>query len=242
MPEKRRSPIGRAAPSQGRNEHGTDSAASGFGVRKSFRIRDRRRPCPERPHFALAGAAVLLLGACAATTRQAPVDVSRYHLGAPIPGGTVSIEPLVGAPPAGPEFRTYADPVGAELTGWAMRSRPTLVHIYRQRQPDAQHPRNGARSPAGQRRAGRGQLWARRRDRRRVQLRDRRSSGTTSSSPTSPSTSSGAATIRWCGKDMRSTEALEGTPADQSAPIAARLAHALFQGFPGESGVTITVR
>ncbi len=46
--------------------------------------------------------------------------------------------------------------------------------------------------------------------------------------------------VMWEGHAV--TEGIEGSEDNAPAAIAPRLAHALFQGFPGESGVTITVK
>ena len=63
------------------------------------------------------GMAALLatsLGACATTTTSGPVEVSRFHLGAPLETGTLTTEPLPGGGPPSLEFKTYAAAVEGE--------------------------------------------------------------------------------------------------------------------------------
>ena len=67
-----------------------------------------------RPFLALGVAAAALAG-CATTASLPPTDVIRYHLGAPIARGTIAVEPLSGGSPASLEFKTYAAAVEAEL-------------------------------------------------------------------------------------------------------------------------------
>ena len=64
--------------------------------------------------LALVGSA-LLVGGCATGYRQAPVDVTRYHLGQPMERTTVSVEPMSTAGSVSPEYQLYADAVAAEL-------------------------------------------------------------------------------------------------------------------------------
>ena len=61
----------------------------------------------------LAGAA---LAGCATSLQLPPTQVVRYHLGEPIARGTVAVEPLSGnGAPASLEFKTYAAAVEGEL-------------------------------------------------------------------------------------------------------------------------------
>ncbi|WBY07355.1 hypothetical protein PIB19_18625 [Sphingomonas sp. 7/4-4] len=64
--------------------------------------------------IAAAGAA-LLAGGCTTTSRNAPVEVTRYHIGTLSERTTVAIEPMTGAAQISPEFQMYADAVGTEL-------------------------------------------------------------------------------------------------------------------------------
>lgn len=54
----------------------------------------------------------IALAGCA-TTR--PVEVTRFHLNQPIDRGTIDVEPLSGAGPASLEYKTYAAAVQGEL-------------------------------------------------------------------------------------------------------------------------------
>lgn len=195
----------------------------------------------------LALALLAALGACTASYRTAPVDVTRYHLGQPMERTSFSIEPISGADSVNPEFQLYADAVGAELerlgyvrsmgtspSGYiaAVSFRRVSKGAFRERPPVTIGIGGGSFS--GGRRGGVGvggdvgfgiggktrevygtELW--------VQLR-RRSDSTTV----------------WEGRAQ--TEAVSGTEGAQPREIAARLAQALFRDFPGESGVTITVK
>ncbi|WP_369404253.1 hypothetical protein [Sphingomonas soli] len=188
----------------------------------------------------LAGGA--LLGGCTATTRGAPIDVTRYHLGQPMTERTtVAIEPA-GTDPVSPEYNLYADAVRMELerlgyvkggvdmaSGYiaAVGFRRTAAGSYREAPPVSIGLGGGS---YGGRRGGVGvggglsfgiggktrNLYV---SELSVQLR-RRSDNST----------------MWEGR------AITQTAGDQPAGTAARLASALFKGFPGESGVTITVK
>ncbi|WP_298090964.1 DUF4136 domain-containing protein [uncultured Sphingomonas sp.] len=63
----------------------------------------------------LLAAALSGLAACTTTGRSAPAEVIRYHLGEPIPRGTIAVEPLSPTGPASIEFKTYAAAVETEL-------------------------------------------------------------------------------------------------------------------------------
>ena len=189
-----------------------------------------------------AGSLALLLGACTATMGHAPIDVTRYHLGSAIPPGSVSVEPIPSGPHAGPEFDTYSGPVGAELArlGFAAMPGPdstyvaavSLTRTFRgtvRERPPVTIGLGGSSYGSGVG-VGGGLSFGIGGKRRNVIVSDlglqlkRRSDGG----------------VVWEGHAV--TEALQGTEANQPAAVATRLAHALFQGFPGESGVTITVK
>ena len=188
--------------------------------------------------FAFAALALLPAG-CTETLRQSPVDVTRYHLGNPIAPTTVSIEPQIGG--ISPEFNAYADAVRAELAraGFAAPaegSESALIASvdfkrtprgdYKTRPPvtiglgGASYGRNvGVGGDVG---FGIGskhvEIYA---NELTVRLRRRSDS-----------------TVIWDG------HALSEGPIAAKGPdtIPQRLAAALFKGFPGESGVTITVK
>lgn len=192
--------------------------------------------------IALTAAAVLASG-CSTTGggRPGPVDVTRYHLSQPIPAGTVQIQPKDSI--AGPEFQLYADAVGAELgrMGFApaatgaradyiatvgftrtdrgqVRTRPPLTIGIGGGSFGGNVGVGGGASVGvgGKTRTVYGMELA-------VQLRRH-----------------GDNTVVWEGKAI--TETLSGAPDAQPGDGAARLAAALFKGFPGQSGITITVK
>jgi len=195
-------------------------------------------------NMAVVGAA-LLAGGCTTSTRTAPVEVTRYHLGSMPERTAVAIEPMTGAAQISPEFQLYADAVAAELqrlgfapgvTGSGYIAAVSFVRTSRgaYREPPPVSIGLGGGSVSGGRRGGVGlggglsfgiggktrevigsELW--------VQLR-RRSDNTTV----------------WEGRAI--TESLSGKPGSDPRDGAARLARALFKDFPGESGVTTTVK
>ena len=67
-----------------------------------------------RPFLALGIGAAALAG-CATTAPLPPTEVIRYHLGQPIARGTIAVEPLSGGAPASLEFKTYVAAVQGEL-------------------------------------------------------------------------------------------------------------------------------
>jgi hypothetical protein len=197
--------------------------------------------------LAIVTAAALLAGACAPTYRPQPIDVTRYHLGQPFERTTVSIEPMQGSGPASPEFQLYADAVANELARLGyVRSTSEMPAgyiagvafirapkgMFRERPPVSIGLGGGSYSGGwrGGTSVGGGlsfgvggktrqvvssELW--------VQLR-RRSDNT----------------VIWEGR--ASTDSVSGTAGSDPRDQAARLAQGLFQGFPGESGVTTTVK
>jgi len=193
--------------------------------------------------LALLGAAALV-GGCTATMRDAPIDVTRYHLGQPLTERTtLAIEPMTGAAQISPEYQLYADAVRAELErlGYVQGSDTTQSGYiaavsfnrvsrgtFRDRPPVSIGLGGG--SYGGGRRGGVGLgggvsfgIGGKTREvfgtELWVQLRRRSDNSTV-----------------WEGKAV--TEAV----GDQPGVTAGRLANALFRGFPGESGVTITVK
>lgn len=187
-----------------------------------------------------------LLAGCTQTTRSNPVDVTRFHLGAPLAERTsVAIEPGVGSMDAGPEFSFFADAVAGELNrvgyvptpaGQALTSgyiaavsfKRDSLGAYRERPPVSIGLGGGGIS--GGRGGGVGLggglsfgLGGKTRNayvnELSVQLRRRSDNSTV-----------------WEGR------AVSQTVGDQPADTASRLSRALFKDFPGESGVTITVK
>lgn len=192
--------------------------------------------------IALLGVAALI-GGCTATTRNAPVDVTRYHLGQPMERTTVMIEPMNIGTTISPEFQLYADAVRTELEqlGYVQSSSDKasgyIAAVSFTRVPRGQFRERppvsiglGGGGFDGGRGGGVGLgggvsfgLGGKTREVTMtelwVQLR-RRSDNS----------------VSWEGRAQ-----IESAN-DQPAVTADRLAHALFRGFPGESGITITVK
>ncbi len=187
------------------------------------------------------------LGGCTTTYRPEPIDVTRYSLGQPFERTSVAIEPIPNTDSAGPEYQVYADAVADELaklgyvrssgaapSGYiaAVAFRRIDKGTFRDRPPVTIGLGGGSFSGGRRSAVGVGgdvgfgiggktrtvygtELW--------VQLR-RRSDNTTV----------------WEGRAQ--SQSVSGTQPDQPNAAAARMAHALFKDFPGESGVTITVK
>ena len=183
------------------------------------------------------------------TTTSAPVEVTRFHLGAPLERGTLTVEPVSGNTPS-LEFQTYAAAVQSQLfaQGFTAPAAPDASGQYLAVVGFSRTIRQGPprRSPftigiggggytGGYHGGGVGTGGdvsfpigkSRSRDlvetEMSVQIR-RRSDGT----------------VIWEGRAQ--TMADETAPAAQVDQAAGKLAHALFLGFPGESGRSITVK
>ena len=190
------------------------------------------------------GVAMLALAGCAT---QPATQVTRFHLGQPIARGQITVEPLVPAMRGTPEFETYAAIVAQQLTKLGFNEVPNLATSE---QVAVIAVENGVR--AGARRGGltiglgigggnygyRGGVGGgagvavpvsggRPREiavtRLIVQIK-RRSDGTTV----------------WEGR--AETAASANSAAAQPADAVQRLAAALFTGFPGVSGRTVSVK
>lgn len=189
----------------------------------------------------LLGTLVALAG-CA--TPVPPSQVTRFHLGQPIARGEVAVEPLDPAARGSLEFRDYADAVSAELARAGFRLAPGLakselvavIDVIRgsregmpQRSPisigigggsfgGGIGVGGGVSFPIGKPRSNELVLTE-----LAVQLK-RRSDGA----------------VVWEGRAR--SEARAGTPYADPGMMVRKLAAALFAGFPGESGRTITVK
>ncbi len=198
-----------------------------------------------RSTFILATAAALLPG-CATIPRAGPVDVTRFHLGAPIAGDSIAVQPLTSFAGVSPEDAVYAGAVSNELgqlgfTPGGGESSPYIAafsykHMSRGsvRTPPPVTIGLGGGSYGGGRRGGVGvgggasvgiggqtvQIIA---TELSVQIKRRADN-----------------TILWEGRAI--TEGPGGAKGLMPSETAARLAKALFKGFPGESGITITVK
>lgn len=195
-----------------------------------------------KPRGLIIAAALLSLGACA--TPSGPVEVTRFHLGQPIERGSVVIEPISGADRDSLEFRTYSAAVGRELQrlgfvpSQGVENALFVANVEVTRDTRAALAR---RSPVsvgigggsggfgggigggisfGLGGGGSGDTVI---TQLSVQLKRR----------------AGLSTV-WEGRAQ--TQSREKAPAAQPGLAADKLAAALFQGFPGESGRTITVK
>ncbi|MCA1748426.1 MAG: DUF4136 domain-containing protein [Parasphingopyxis sp.] len=191
--------------------------------------------------FARAAALALLgLAAACSTTTPRGTEVTRFHLGEPIAAQAITIEPANEADANSLEFQTYADIVATELARIGFnRASPeeaemiAVVDVVRDTRIAAarRSPISigiGGGSYGGGGGVGLGVstgVGGSRGNEITVTMLDvklkRRSEGT----------------IVWEGRALRPDQPED---ADRAA-VVARLASALFQDFPGESGRTITV-
>lgn len=190
--------------------------------------------------------AVLLASLAGCATAIPPVEVTRFHVDNPARSGSIAVEEMPGNPDVSLEFRTYAAAVDQELqrvgfTSAAPGARSDYVALvaFRRSFRPAGYGNDGrpvsvgvggAVGSGGYSGLGLGigiNLSGRPKDQvvTELQVQVRRRSDST--------------TI-WEGRAL--TEAREGTPAAQPGLAAQKLAAALFGGYPGESGRTITVR
>lgn len=187
-------------------------------------------------------ASILALAGC--VTPAPPVEVTRFHLGQPIARGEVAVEPRDPTAANSLEYRGYADAVSAELArlGFAIapgisKSEVVAVVDVRRGTRDAMAERSpvsigiGGGTFGSGVGVGGGVSFPIGRARSReivmtelaIQLK-RRSEGT----------------VIWEGRARG--EARATSPQADPAAMGRRLAQALFAGFPGESGRTITVK
>ncbi|MBB5717556.1 hypothetical protein FHR23_000463 [Stakelama sediminis] len=197
----------------------------------------------------MAAAGLALLTAGCSTTPHIPVDVTRYHLDPPIARMTYTIQPLSTQPTISQEYQQYADAVATQLnalgfapasagnddndigkSGYiaAMSYTRAPVGTVRKRPPLSIGLGGG--SFGGDVGVGGGASFGIGGGVRQVigtqlsvQLR-RRSDNT----------------VVWEGRAV--TQTVIGGKDSSTAAIAQKLAAALFKGFPGESGITITVK
>lgn len=190
----------------------------------------------------------IVLAGCA-TTASGPVEVTRFHLGAPLETGTLAVEPLPGGGAPSLEFKTYAAAVQGEALKHGFDVPPIgataqyLAVVGFTRATRQGPPRSGGLTiglggggySGGYRGGGVGlgggvSFPVGKRRYREIVLTDlsvqiRRRSD---------------ATVIWEGHAQ--TGADGAAPEAQANLAAGKLANALFRGFPGESGRTITVR
>jgi hypothetical protein len=199
--------------------------------------------------FLRAGAALLAvsLAGCATTTGSGgggryATEATRFHLGEPVARAQIAIEAITPAETSTPEFRSYADIVGRQLTrlGWTVvnglggSEQVAIVNVQQRSLADARRPPvtigigggtggwrggvgGGVAFPVG---GGARQLVG-----TLLEIRiKRRSDGT----------------VFWEGR--ATTQAPPAAPEAQPGPAVEKLAAILFQDFPGESGRTIRTR
>lgn len=194
----------------------------------------------------LAALAALTTSGCATTgTRSRPVDVTRFHLNEPIVRGTFTVEPASTNVTISPEFQTYGSAVGREMEKLGFRqssaapgdlivavsfTRATRGFVERRPPVSIGIGAGGGGGRRGGLGLGGGVGFGVGGGQREVvgselavQIR-RRADGTTI----------------WEGRAV--TDSLENTPGAQPVFQADRLANALFRNFPGESGITTTVK
>lgn len=202
-----------------------------------------------RSGLALAATAALLSG-CATDQGagvRAGVSVTRFHLGDPIARGSISVEPGNSADAGSLEFAQLSGPVARELTrlGWtiaapgARSEQVATMRVVQTRREGGSGRRSGISIGIGGATGG---------------YRSGVDVGVGGTIPIGRARDNGIlvtslairiqrrsdATVAWEGR--AEIEATSGSPlADQRAAVD-RLATALFQDFPGESGRTITVR
>ena len=184
-----------------------------------------------------------LLGGCATST--GPIDVTRFHTQQVARQGTIAIVPGNPGDASSLEFRTTANAVSAALArnGFSPADQPAarpqfeaVVDLMRETLSPAAARRSpvsvGVGGSTGSYGSGLGlgigiDLSGKPKPviatRMRVQMRR-----------------AGSNDVFWEGR--AETYAKEGSPAAQPGMAAGRLADALFQGFPGQSGETITVK
>jgi hypothetical protein len=194
----------------------------------------------------------LALSACA--TAVPPVEVTRFHTENPATSGSVSVEEMPGNPDISLEFKTYAAAVGQELQRVGFIEAPGAASEYVALVSFRRifHPTGDGRpyKPVSVEGAVGGAIGGGGR-----YGRNYNSSGVglgvninLSGPPKDIITTEMFVQIRrrsdstaiWEGRAF--TQARQGTPAAQPGLAAGKLASALFGGYPGPSGKTITVK
>lgn len=202
------------------------------------------------PLAPLSALPLLLVAGCATTPINRPVEVLRYHLGdTQVARGAIALEPATPSAAAGGpesvEWRAYADAVGAELS----RNGYTIVPVAQARYVATIAPQRGTREALEQgpsfsiglgggsygRGGGVGGGVGVPIGGQKV----REIVGTALSVKIAQRGTPGT-TVIWEGRAMTEADARLPDAAPEAA--ARKLAYALFQGFPGESGRTITVK
>ena len=193
----------------------------------------------------LAAAALALLAGCS-TTSGPPAEITRFHVAGPIERGPIAIAAGQGLDPSGLEFQSYAAAIAPALQSAGFQpvagggTAPFVATVNVHRSTFATPPRGpsfsfGIGGASFGRRSGVGG------DVGVGGIGPGAHPGTgvgTELSIQIRRTADNAAT--WEGRGR--TGARIGTPAADPAQAVGRLASALFAGFPGESGRTITLK
>lgn len=195
------------------------------------------------PRSCSAAAALLVLAGLSACATAPGVEVTRFHLNQPIARGEITVEPQPGTDAGSLEFRTYAAAVEAELAKQGFTVRPGLqgseqvavVDIQRGIRPGALPGRSPVTIGIGGGSFG-----------RNVGIGLGTSFGLGKPRSTDVEMTTLAVQIKrrsdasmiWEGRAVLEDKGNRTSP-DQDI---ARLAAALFSGFPGASGQTVTVR
>ncbi|MBU3076876.1 DUF4136 domain-containing protein [Sphingomonas quercus] len=197
--------------------------------------------------------AALALSACATTGggggSLGPTQVTRFHLGQPIAPGDISIETRPGGLQAGPEFNVYASIVAGELTRLGFRQSEDLTKAEQvavldvargTRESALPRQRSGVSlglggGTGGYRGGGVGLGGS-----VSFPVGKARSNDVTLTMLSVQIKRRSDGTVIWEGRAQG--EARAGTPAADPDAAVRHLAAVLFQGFPGESGRTITVK
>jgi hypothetical protein len=188
--------------------------------------------------FAVALGGLMLAGCSTAPQTR----VTRFHLGQPLAPGDIAVEPLTAADRGSPEFQTYANIVGAELARLGFREAPGLARseqvavVQVNRSFFEGPPRSSFSIGLGGGSYGYGGGVG---GGVSVPIAGRPTQNVATRLIVQIKRRSDSSTI-WEGR--AETAQRFGTPGSQPADTVAKLAGALFKGFPGESGRTITVK
>jgi hypothetical protein len=191
-----------------------------------------------------AGCASVSAGGGGGASVAAGAEVTRFHLGQDIARGEIAVEPLEGQQAGGIEFGRHAAAVERQLTalGWTVvrgnrRSEQVALIRVQQGAREAMARRSGQSIGVGGGVGGGGGGVG---GGITVPLGSGRSGSVVVTELAVRMQRRSDGTTIWEGRAQG--EARAGTPAADRAYAVDRLAPALFQGFPGESGRTIRVR
>jgi hypothetical protein len=188
--------------------------------------------------FAVAISGLMLAG-CSTTPET---RVTRFHLNQPLARGEITVEPLMPADKGSPEFQAYANIIGAELAklgfseapGLAKSEQVAVVQVDRSffEGPPRSAFSIGIGGGTGGWNGGVGGGVS-------VPIQGKPTQNVATRLIVQIKRRSDSTTI-WEGR--AETAQRFGKPGSQPADAVAKLAAAMFQGFPGESGRTISVK